>query len=116
MHEQRAPRWANNSGTSEVTFQDAEGAQPLRTPRSKRRKEQGKKSLDRVWREPRHARAAISPPVHAHWCADVQRCGARLQAQRAPSAFAFILAKCKSPLHIFLKVPQGLGLYNRASS
>lgn len=99
MHEQRALCRANNSEASEVAFQDGEGAQPLRTTHSKRRKEQGKKGLYRVWREPSHARAAISPAVHAQWCANVQRCGARLQAQRAPSAFAFIIAKCKS--HIF---------------
>lgn len=43
MHEQRAPRWANNSEASEVTFQDGEGAQPLRATHTKRGKEQGKK-------------------------------------------------------------------------
>lgn len=79
----------------------------------KEEKNRGKKGLYRVWREPSHARGAISPAVHAQWCANVQRCGARIQAQRA-FAFAFIIAKCKS--HIFFKVPQGFGLYNRASS
>lgn len=45
----------------------------------------------------------------------VQSCGARLQAQGAPSAFAFTIAKCKSHIYFF-KVPQVFGLYNRASS
>lgn len=76
IREQRALCWANNSEASEVTFQDGEGAQPLRTIHQKGRKEQGKQACTEVGREPSHARAAISPAVHARSlceCAEVRR-------------------------------------------
>lgn len=74
--------YAGQTIAKEVTFLDGEGAQPFRTTHTKRRKKQKRKkkkqALYRVWREPSHARSAISPAVHAHWCADVRRCGAPL--------------------------------------
>lgn len=96
---------------SEVTFRDGEGAQPLRTTHTERRRKEKKKSWTHFGRNAVTLGLRFSPAVHAHWCAYVQRCGARLPPQRTERV-RFYHCKCKS--QIFLKVPRGCFFFLQA--
>lgn len=109
MHEQRALCWQTIAKPRRWHFR-METAHSHSAQLTQKEEKNRKKGLDRLWIVPRHS-LAISPAVHAHWAADGQRCCARRQAQRAPSAFAFIIAKSKSHIYIyiFFKYPRGSG-------
>lgn len=114
MHEQRALCRANNSEASEVAFQDGEGAQPLRTTHSKRRKEQGKKACTEFGKNP-----VTLGLLFLRLCtrSGVPMCRGAVRAYRRSALRAHSLLSLQNVKVIFFfKVPQGFGLYNRASS
>lgn len=106
MHEQRAHRWANNSGDSKVTFRDGEGATPLRTTHTKRRRKEKKrkKSCPQFAGKPgRDFSGCARAPVCG--CAEVRCAPVKRGALRG--LFAFITANVK--VRFFLKHPRVSG-------